>query len=58
MKNTLFVAVAVLAATAATAQTKNPVSSTLRDILPGRQKNMIDLACRSLRVVIRERHAI
>src|ERR1700757_4318685 len=41
MKNTLFLAMAVLPATAATAQTKNPVSSTLRDILPGRQKNII-----------------
>ena len=31
----------LLAASAATAQTKNPVSSALRDILPGRQKNTI-----------------
>ena len=41
MKKTLFVAVALLAATAATAQTKNPVSSALRDALPGRQKNIL-----------------
>ena len=31
----------LLAASAATPQTKNPVSSALRDILPGRQKNTI-----------------
>lgn len=41
MKKTLFVVAALLATTAATAQTKNPVSSALRDILPGRQKNII-----------------
>jgi hypothetical protein len=37
----LIPAVLLLAALAATAQTKNPVSSALRDILPGRQKNTI-----------------
>jgi hypothetical protein len=37
----LIPAVLLLAASAATAQTKNPVSSALRDILPGRQKNTI-----------------
>ena len=41
MKKTLFVVTTLLAATAAPAQTKNPVSSALRDILPGRQKNII-----------------
>ena len=41
MKKTLFVATTLLAATAATAQTKNPVSSALRDVLPGRQKNIV-----------------
>jgi hypothetical protein len=37
----LIPALLLLAASAATAQTKNPVSSALRDILPGRQKNTI-----------------
>jgi len=37
----LISALLLLAASAATAQTKNPVSSALRDILPGRQKNTI-----------------
>ena len=42
MKKTLLIAAVVLAAVSATtAQTKNPVSSALRDILPGRQKNTI-----------------
>jgi uncharacterized damage-inducible protein DinB len=42
MKKTLLIpALLLLAASAATAQTKNPVSSALRDILPGRQKNTI-----------------
>jgi uncharacterized damage-inducible protein DinB len=41
MKKTLFVTAALLAATAATAQTKNPVSTTLREMLPGRQKNIV-----------------
>jgi uncharacterized damage-inducible protein DinB len=44
MKKTLFVLAALLAATAATAQTKNPVSTALRDILPGRQKNIVAAA--------------
>jgi vancomycin resistance protein YoaR len=37
----LIPALLLLAASAATAQTKNPVSSALRDILPDRQKNTI-----------------
>jgi len=42
MKRTLAnAALVLLAALAATAQIKNPVSSALRDILPGRQKNTI-----------------
>jgi uncharacterized damage-inducible protein DinB len=42
MKKTLLIAAVVLAAVSQTpAQTKNPVSSALRDILPGRQKNII-----------------
>ncbi|MBZ5548178.1 MAG: DinB family protein [Acidobacteriia bacterium] len=42
MKKTLLIAAVVLAAVSATpAQTKNPVSSALRDILPGRQKNIV-----------------
>jgi hypothetical protein len=46
MKKTLFLPALLLLAAAAiaqtaTAQTKNPVSSALRDILPGRQKNTI-----------------
>lgn len=42
MKKTLLIAAVALAAASTTlAQTKNPVSSALRDILPGRQKNII-----------------
>jgi hypothetical protein len=42
MKKTVLIAAVVLAAVSATtAQTKNPVSSALRDILPGRQKNTV-----------------
>ncbi len=41
MKKTFLVVAALLAATAATAQTKDPVSSALREMLPGRQKNII-----------------
>jgi hypothetical protein len=41
MKKTFVITAVLLAAAAATAQTKNPVSSALRDILPGRQKNII-----------------
>jgi uncharacterized damage-inducible protein DinB len=42
MKKVILIpALLLLAASAATAQTKNPVSSALRDILPGRQKNTI-----------------
>ncbi|MGB8010737.1 MAG: DinB family protein [Terriglobales bacterium] len=46
MKKTLVIPALLLAAAAAIAQTapaaiKNPVSSALRDILPGRQKNTI-----------------
>jgi len=46
MKKTLLIAALLLLAAAAIAQTapapiKNPVSSALRDILPGRQKNTI-----------------
>ncbi|MBZ5658178.1 MAG: DinB family protein [Acidobacteriia bacterium] len=42
MKKTVLIAAVVLAAVSATfAQTKNPVSSALRDIFPGRQKNII-----------------
>jgi hypothetical protein len=41
MKKTLFVVTTLLAAAVATAQTKNPVSSALRDILPGREKNIV-----------------
>ena len=42
MKKTLFpVALLFLSALAAHAQTKNPVSSALREILPGRQKNIV-----------------
>jgi uncharacterized damage-inducible protein DinB len=47
MKKTLSIPALLLLAASATAQTptlaetKNPVSSALRDILPGRQKNMI-----------------
>jgi DinB superfamily len=49
MKKTLLIpAMLLLAGSAiaqtATAQTKNPVSSALRDILPGRQKNTIAAA--------------
>ena len=41
MKKTLIIAAVLLASTAALAQTKDPVSTALRDILPGRQKNII-----------------
>jgi len=42
MKKTLLLTAVVVAAVSATpAQTKNPISSALRDILPGRQKNTI-----------------
>ena len=46
MKRTLLISVLLLLAAAAAAQTiaepvKNPVSSALRDILPGRQKNTV-----------------
>jgi len=41
MKKTLFVAAALLASTLATAQTKSPVSDALRNILTGRQKNIV-----------------
>jgi len=46
MKKTLLIAASLLLAASAIAQTtpaptKNPVSSALRDILPGRQKNTI-----------------
>jgi uncharacterized damage-inducible protein DinB len=42
MKRTALIpALLLLAAIAATAQTKDPVSSALREILPGRQKNTI-----------------
>jgi len=49
MKKTLLIPVMLLLAGSAiaqtaTAQTKNPVSSALRDILPGRQKNTIAAA--------------
>ena len=42
MKKTLLMAALMLAAVSATlAQSKNPVSSALRDTLPGRQKNTV-----------------
>jgi hypothetical protein len=42
MKKTLVIpALMLLAASAATAQVTNPVSSALREILPGRQKNTV-----------------
>jgi uncharacterized damage-inducible protein DinB len=41
MKKTFVITAVLLAATVATAETKNPVSSALREILPGRQKNII-----------------
>jgi len=42
MKNTTFpVALLLLSTFALHAQTKSPVSSALRDILPGRQKNIV-----------------
>jgi uncharacterized damage-inducible protein DinB len=41
MKNIISIPALLLLAASATAQTKNPVSSALRDILPGRQKNTI-----------------
>jgi uncharacterized damage-inducible protein DinB len=40
-KTSLIPALLLLAAMAATAQTKDPVSSALREILPGRQKNTV-----------------
>lgn len=41
MKRTFVIASLLLGALAATAQTANPISNALRDILPGRQKNTI-----------------
>ena len=41
MKNALLIPALLLLAASAFSQTKNPVSSALRDILPGRQKNTI-----------------
>jgi len=41
MNKTLLIPALLLLAASAAAQTKNPVSSALRDILPGRQKNTI-----------------
>jgi hypothetical protein len=41
MKKLVLIPALLLVASAAAAQTKNPVSSALRDILPGRQKNTI-----------------
>jgi uncharacterized damage-inducible protein DinB len=41
MKKNFLIPALLLLAASATAQTKNPVSSALRDILPGRQKNTI-----------------
>jgi uncharacterized damage-inducible protein DinB len=42
MKNSFLIpAVLLFATSAALAQTKNPISSGLRDMLPGRQKNII-----------------
>ena len=41
MKKTALITAVVLAAFTATAQTKTPVSSALRDILTGRQKNIV-----------------
>jgi DinB superfamily len=41
MKRLFLISALLLLAAAATAQTKNPVSSALRDILLGRQKNTI-----------------
>ena len=41
MKKMLFVVTTLFAATVATAQTRDPVSSALREILPGRQKNIV-----------------
>ncbi len=41
MKKILVIAALLLLAVTALAQTKNPVSSALRDILPGRQKNTV-----------------
>ncbi len=41
MKKKLFAVTTLFAATAAIAQTSNPVSAALREILPGRQKNII-----------------
>jgi uncharacterized damage-inducible protein DinB len=41
MKKNLVIAAVLLVSTVTFAQTKNPVSSALRQILPGRQKNTI-----------------
>jgi uncharacterized damage-inducible protein DinB len=41
MKRTLLIPAVLLLAMAASAQTKNPVSSALKDTLPGRQKNIV-----------------
>ena len=41
MKKTLLMPALLLLAASATAQTTNPVSSALRDILPGRQRNTV-----------------
>jgi uncharacterized damage-inducible protein DinB len=41
MKSTFLIPAALLLATVASAQTKNPVSSALKDTLPGRQKNIV-----------------
>jgi uncharacterized damage-inducible protein DinB len=41
MKKALLIPALLLLAVSALAQTKNPVSSALRDVLPGRQKNTI-----------------
>ncbi|MGD0417490.1 MAG: DinB family protein [Terriglobales bacterium] len=41
MNKTLLIPALLLLVASAAAQTKNPVSSALRDILPGRQKNTV-----------------
>ncbi|MBI3645339.1 MAG: hypothetical protein HY233_05190, partial [Acidobacteriales bacterium] len=42
MKSTLLIpTLLLLAVSSANAQAKNPVSSALKDVLPGRQKNII-----------------
>lgn len=41
MKNVILIPALIVIAAAATAQTKNPVSSALKEILPGRQKNIV-----------------